>query len=622
MKKRLNKKNNEKLNFENNQKKNIKTMLYLNKEKFFERLKLYRSFLLYQALTKSIIFGILIPLFGVVFRDVLKSLGRTSISSGDFLDFLFTFRGAGLLFALILSVVIMVVFDVNVFILSSYKAKVYGKIPSIKEMIILGAKSIISSSKNIIFPGLYILFSFSLLGINFSKGSYPTVSIPSFVKQYIFSKPNFLLAYTLALLVIFVVLMLFVFTFHFLILKKYSLIKSMKSSLRFEWKNKKSFVIHILLGTLLKVIILKELLILLVFKFTELALNGSQGLFQRRFFGILIPLTGYELNTLIAFMIVPYIIVKLTDLFVEKDNDKVEKFETIKRYESNRIQSYVLFGLILINIASLALISYYLSKEFDSIYKKATKVNIVAHRAGGELDVENSLNGLKKAIEAGAQFSEIDIQRTKDGKYVVNHDNTFLRLAGDKRASYMMNLSEIKELTLIDSLDRSSKVATLEEMIDASKDKITLMIELKGDTADGKMADDVVKLLKEKKVKAILLSLDYNLIKYIEEKYPEVDTGYLYYFSFGDISNFKADYLIMEEGEATQDKIYKVRDMGRKPFVWTVNGENSMVKFIDMEVEGIITDYPDNLKSVLDTRDTRSDFEIITDSFFITYFTD
>lgn len=47
-----------------------------------------------------------------------------------------------------------------------------------------------------------------------------------------------------------------------------------------------------------------------------------------------------------------------------------------------------------------------------------------------------------------------------------------------------------------------------------------------------------------------------------------------------------------------------------------------MVKFIDMEVEGIITDYPDNLKSVLDTRDTRSDFEIITDSFFITYFTD
>ena len=219
MKKRLNKKNNEKLNFENNQKKNIKTMLYLNKEKFFERLKLYRSFLLYQALTKSIIFGILIPLFGVVFRDVLKSLGRTSISSGDFLDFLFTFRGAGLLFALILSVVIMVVFDVNVFILSSYKAKVYGKIPSIKEMIILGAKSIISSSKNILFPGLYILFSFSLLGINFSKGSYPTVSIPSFVKQYIFSKPNFLLAYTLALLVIFVVLMLFVFTFHFLILK-------------------------------------------------------------------------------------------------------------------------------------------------------------------------------------------------------------------------------------------------------------------------------------------------------------------------------------------------------------------------------------------------------------------
>ena len=45
-----------------------------------------------------------------------------------------------------------------------------------------------------------------------------------------------------------------------------------------------------------------------------------------------------------------------------------------------------------------------------------------------------------------------------------------------------------------------------------------------------------------------LISLDYELVKYIGEKYPELQSGYLYYFSVGDASQLSGDYLIMEEG--------------------------------------------------------------------------
>lgn len=43
--------------------------------------------------------------------------------------------------------------------------------------------------------------------------------------------------------------------------------------------------------------------------------------------------------------------------------------------------------------------------------------------------------GLEAAIAQGAQWSEINVQRTKDGHYIIHHDATFKRLAGEPRTA-------------------------------------------------------------------------------------------------------------------------------------------------------------------------------------------
>lgn len=155
-------------------------------------------------------------------------------------------------------------------------------------------------------------------------------------------------------------------------------------------------------------------------------------------------------------------------------------------------------------------------------------------------------------------------------------------------------------------------------MLDLAKNKIGLFIELKGKTADKKMVDDVVKMLKERKMEknAVLLSLDYSLIKYIEDKYPEMDSGYLYFFSIGSTENMIADYLIMEEREATENNIELIKEKGKKVVVWTVNSEDSIKRFINSDVDGIITDYIEDVKSALVEKENRSDLEIIFQNFF------
>ncbi len=55
---------------------------------------------------------------------------------------------------------------------------------------------------------------------------------------------------------------------------------------------------------------------------------------------------------------------------------------------------------------------------------------LVAHRGYQKLYPENTLLSLRKAVEAGARFLEIDIQFTRDGKAVLYHDEKLKRMSG------------------------------------------------------------------------------------------------------------------------------------------------------------------------------------------------
>ena len=91
----------------------------------------------------------------------------------------------------------------------------------------------------------------------------------------------------------------------------------------------------------------------------------------------------------------------------------------------------------------------------------------------------------------GASGGEIDIQRTSDGSCIVLHDNTFSRVAGVDKKPSEMTLEEVKQLRV-----DGEPVPTLEDMLDASHGRLTLYVELKGET-------------------------------YVESTYPEMNTGFI-----------------------------------------------------------------------------------------------
>jgi len=62
------------------------------------------------------------------------------------------------------------------------------------------------------------------------------------------------------------------------------------------------------------------------------------------------------------------------------------------------------------------------------------------------------------------------------------------------------------------------------------------------------MVDDVVKAVKERDMvdDVALISLDYDVIDYAEQIYPEMETGVLIFGAVGDVTNLNCDMIIME----------------------------------------------------------------------------
>ena len=263
----------------------------------------------------------------------------------------------------------------------------------------------------------------------------------------------------------------------------------------------------------------------------------------------------------------------------------------------------------------IAAVSWILLVHFEYIFPRARHVEAVVHRLGGDLDIENTLEGQEAALELGAGAAETDIQRTKDGKYIIFHDGTLKRLCGMPDRPCDLTLDEIRSIEMQTVTGEIRKIPTLEEVLDKAKGREMLYLELKGVTADEQMADDVIAMVREKGMAedCILISMNYNVIRYIDRNYPDIRCGYLYFFAYGNESRLEADLLMSQSNVINPAKTRAIHRAGKRLYCWTVNSRGTAKAMIRRRVDGIISDRYDIIASVLDHLESRTDYERIMD---------
>ena len=557
----------------------------------------------YQIVTKAII-SIWLFLLGRLFQILLRSSGRVAVTSGDWKFLFTTWQGLLILLLGLVSLFIYVAFDLNSKIVLS-RNLITGQKIHLEENIKEGFYSI----RKLLNPEgllavLYIALIAPILGIGLSISATESLYIPTFISSVIESS---VLYSALAGVAVFFFLSLGVanlFILHGVVIDGLPIGEAGRQSrrlIRANWKDYiKQNVIFILLiaGSVAAVAII---CLFIPLKLITLLPPGPLS----RILTITFVSAGTIISVLADLFGIPIYLMKMTQLYYSYKQGKEFAFNEISRDKPFRYK--LAAAVLLIAVATSVCVMYI---NFDRFFPLDTDVKVIAHRAGGNEGRENTLSGLEAAWAAGAYGSEIDIQRTKDGFYVLNHDGTFKRVAGDSRKPEEMTLREVKKL----SVD-GEPVPTFEEMLISSRGRMVLFTELKGNTADRKMADDAVKLVKQYQMEdeAVLISLKYDLIDYIETNYPDMQTGFLTFASFGETAALNCDYIGLEEESATADAINAIHKEGKKALVWTANEEGSQKHFLCSDIDGLITDNVSQAIGLVTELEQRSDLDRMVD---------
>ena len=452
---------------------------------------------------------------------------------------------------------------------------------------------------------LYIALIAPLLGFGVSVSLTEGLYIPTFIASVIADTPLYLILTSFAVLVFLSIGVANLFILHGIVIDKMSVKEASEQSgelIRANWQDylKQTMLFLIVIVAAIGIVAAVSIVLPQTIIY---ALPLSDG--ARRILSIALLLIGCAISLLASLCTTPFYLMKMTQLFYSYKSGTPQPYAEWEKKKHPFVMAAVAAALVLLVVCSV-----WMDRNFDQLFPMENKVQIIAHRGGGNEGAENTVAGIETSYTAGAYGSEIDIQRTKDGAYVLLHDGNFERVAGDKRTPEEMTLKEIQAL----SVD-GEPVPTFEEALAASKGKIILFTELKGDTADKQMADDAVRTIKENNMEAecVLVSLKYDLIDYIETKYPEIQTGFLLFASFGATDKLHCDYLGVEEESATENAISAAHDQGKKMLVWTANEKEKQKHFLCSNADGLITDNVTQAVEVQKELTERSDLQRMVD---------
>lgn len=229
-----------------------------------------------------------------------------------------------------------------------------------------------------------------------------------------------------------------------------------------------------------------------------------------------------------------------------------------------------------------------------------------AHRGASGHAPENTLAAMQKAIEMGAQMSELDVQQTADDALVLFHDDSLNRTSTGSGLLWQKTLDELQTLdagSWYGEAFRDEPVPTLEQVFELVRGKMKLNIEVKLHGHEREVAKLVVDKIKAANFadQCIVTSFGHEVADSIKALAPELTVGYIFDHTqysdavfAGPVDLLSANYWLI-----TEDFMQKARTAGKQVHVWTVNDKPTMRRMLEMGVDAVITNYPDRLAEVV-----------------------
>jgi glycerophosphoryl diester phosphodiesterase len=246
-------------------------------------------------------------------------------------------------------------------------------------------------------------------------------------------------------------------------------------------------------------------------------------------------------------------------------------------------------------------------------------VDVIAHRGSSGIAPENTAAAIRTAIRQDADFVEIDVQRSKDGRLVNFHDCTLVRTTDVEerfpgRPSYRVSDFTWAELRTLDAGSwfredfAGEPIISVRDVVKLVSGRTGLLAEIspcghyEGLPADldaelRSIPDYVQKALA--KGQLAVQSFEVDDAKDFHQRQPEIPIGLLdadrpTEAELVELSQW-ADQVNPQFTVTDSALVARVHQFGMDINVWTVNEPGTMRRMAELGVDGIITDYPQSL---------------------------
>ncbi|MBQ2937995.1 MAG: TIM barrel protein [Clostridia bacterium] len=230
-----------------------------------------------------------------------------------------------------------------------------------------------------------------------------------------------------------------------------------------------------------------------------------------------------------------------------------------------------------------------------------------AHRGASSYAPENTIKSYDLGIEMGATGIELDLQRTKDGKIVVFHDDKLDNKSNCKGKIEDYTYAELLKYDFgswFDEKYKNEKIVLFEDFAKKYFDKnLTFAIELKGIGFEQEVIDIINKYKKHNSY--YITSFKYEALKNIYNIDKNIKKSWLIQTKINNEVIEKANEIelsqICPSAEIVDEEQIKLaNDNGFGIRIWGVLNTDLMEKVYRYNIEGMTVNFPDKLKDLKD----------------------
>ena len=222
----------------------------------------------------------------------------------------------------------------------------------------------------------------------------------------------------------------------------------------------------------------------------------------------------------------------------------------------------------------------------------SSEFTYIAHRAADKSMPENTIDSMQRMHQKGATCFEIDCYLMRDGNIAVIHDEDLKRTTTGK--------GKITKMTSIDLLDvfviggsGAERIPMLYTLMDyVAENRLSLMIEVKDKNLA--IVEKIDTLIKTYPTGHFAI---YSFDETTVEAFARIKPNYPIHWNMKRLTKVRLQKakdlgigINLDGRYATPSAIEKVKSLGKKMHIYTVNCPDEAMRFLELGVDAIITD--------------------------------